>query len=173
MLTSALLFCLIGAASSLRLPARGPCTPTFGAVGAARSARSALPSTVMQEAKPKGTWNTAIDEDGNTYYWNAETRQTTYDMPDDFDPATAKSAGVYKPPQTSTSNDLYDDQIPEKEQIVYTSGEKKPELSNAMRDRLINESRGLGADPNQKNPFLFVFAGVGVFVVLGALAVNI
>ena len=41
-----------------------------------------------------------------------------------------------------------------------------------MRERLINESRGLGADPNQKNPFLFVFAGVGVFVLLGAAAVN-
>ena len=29
-----------------------------------------------------------------------------------------------------------------------------------------------GADPNQKNPFLPVFFGVGVFVLLGALAVN-
>ena len=29
-----------------------------------------------------------------------------------------------------------------------------------------------GGDPNSKNPFLFVFAGVGVFVMLGALAVN-
>ena len=50
---------------------------------------------------------------------------------------------------------------------------KQPEISNAMRERLINESRGLGADPGSKNPFLLVFFGVGVFVVLGALAVNI
>ena len=45
-------------------------------------------------------------------------------------------------------------------------------LSNTMKDRLIRESAGLGADPNQKNPFLPVFFGVGVFVLLGALAVN-
>ena len=38
-----------------------------------------------------------------------------------------------------------------------------------MRDKMIAESRGLGADPNAKNPFLPVFFGVGVFVVLGAL----
>jgi hypothetical protein len=41
-----------------------------------------------------------------------------------------------------------------------------------MKERLIRESAGLGADPNQKNPFLPVFFGVGVFVLLGALAVN-
>ena len=46
------------------------------------------------------------------------------------------------------------------------------ELSQTMKDRLIAESRGLGADPNSKNPFLPVFFGVGVFVTLGALAVN-
>ena len=49
---------------------------------------------------------------------------------------------------------------------------KQQELSNTMRDRLIAESRGLGADPNAKSPFLPVFFGVGVFVLLGALAVN-
>ena len=43
---------------------------------------------------------------------------------------------------------------------------------NTMKERLIRESAGLGADPNQKNPFLPVFFGVGVFVLLGALAVN-
>jgi len=46
----------------------------------------------------------------------------------------------------------------------------KQEISNSMRDRLINEAQGLGADPNQKNPFLGVFLAVGVFVVLGALS---
>ena len=29
---------------------------------------------------------------------------------------------------------------------------KQPEISNSMRERLINESRGLGADPGSKNP---------------------
>ena len=153
-------------ADALRLPSMGACAP---ALSSARAGRSGLPFICMDEDKPKGTWNTAIDNDGVTYYWNAATRETTYDMPADFDPATAKSAGVYQPQKTG---DLYDDQIPEEGQIVYTSGEKKPELSNTMRERLINESRGLGADPNQKNPFLAVFAGFGVFVLLGALAIN-
>jgi len=62
------------------------------------------------------------------------------------------------------AGDFYDDEKPMVE---------KPALSNSMRDRLINESRGLGADPNSKNPFLPVFLGVGVFVILGALAVNL
>ena len=48
-----------------------------------------------------------------------------------------------------------------------------PALSNTMRDKMIAESRGLGADPNAKNPFLGAFFGVGVFVVLGALAINL
>ena len=59
---------------------------------------------------------------------------------------------------------------------TYYDDEKAPvpqtELSQTMKDRLIAESRGLGADPNSKNPFLPVFFGVGVFVTLGALAVN-
>ena len=38
---------------------------------------------------------------------------------------------------------VYDDEV----KVV-----EKPALSNTMRDRLINESRGLGADPNQKHP---------------------
>mgnify|MGYP007078186544 CR=1 FL=1 len=59
--------------------------------------------------------------------------------------------------------DFYDDDKP----II-----EKPPVSNAMRERLINEARGVGADPNSKSPFLPVFFGVGVFVVLGALAVN-
>jgi len=37
----------------------------------------------------------------------------------------------------------------------------------------INEQRGLGADSNSQNPFLYVFAGVGIFVLLGAVAVNL
>mmetsp|Transcript_44283 Transcript_44283/g.88488 ORF Transcript_44283/g.88488 Transcript_44283/m.88488 type:complete len:126 (-) Transcript_44283:317-694(-) len=61
---------------------------------------------------------------------------------------------------------FYDD---EKDDAVLA---KKPPISDAMRKKLLNEQRGIGADPNSKNPFLFVFAGVGIFVVLGALAVN-
>jgi len=70
----------------------------------------------------------------------------------------AQAAGAYET--------FYDD---EREDAVLA---QKPEISNSMRDRLIKESRGLGADPNAKNPFLPVFFGVGVFVILGALAVN-
>ena len=59
---------------------------------------------------------------------------------------------------------------------IFTRNRQPKLAARTLRERyhrLINESRGLGADPNQKNPFLLVFAGVGVFVVLGALAVNI
>ena len=66
---------------------------------------------------------------------------------------------------------FYDDESGN-EPIKYADGSKKPEISNSMREKLINESRGLGADPGAKNPFLFVFGGVGVFVLLGALAIN-
>ncbi|KAL3908659.1 MAG: hypothetical protein SGPRY_009711 [Prymnesium sp.] len=52
------------------------------------------------------------------------------------------------------------------------SAPKKQGLSDDMKKRLLKEQRGLGADANSKNPFLFVFAGVGVFVLLGALAVS-
>lgn len=62
---------------------------------------------------------------------------------------------------------FYDD---EKEDAVL---KQKEGISNAMRERLLNESRGLGADANSKNPFLPVFFGFGVFVLLGALAVNL
>ena len=67
---------------------------------------------------------------------------------------------------TDKAGNVYDDEY---EDPVLAN---KPELSNSMRKRLIEESRGLGADPNSKNPFLPVFFGVGVFVLLGALAVN-
>ena len=39
-------------------------------------------------------WNTALDGNGMTYYWN-EKDEATYDKPADFDPATAQSAGSY------------------------------------------------------------------------------
>jgi hypothetical protein len=62
---------------------------------------------------------------------------------------------------------FYDD---EKEDKVLKA---KPAISDSMRKRLINEQRGLGADSNSQNPFLYVFAGVGIFVLLGAVAVNL
>jgi hypothetical protein len=63
----------------------------------------------------------------------------------------------------TSSGAMYDDDMPE----------LGPGISDSMKERLIKESRGLGADPNSKNPFLLVFVGVGVFVLLGAVAVNI
>ena len=58
---------------------------------------------------------------------------------------------------------VYDDEVPE---------DTKPPVSSSMRDRLIKEQRSMGADPNSGSPFLGVFGAVGVFVILGALAVN-
>ena len=66
-------------------------------------------------------------------------------------------------PAADTAGNVYDDVAPPP---------PRDPLSNTMKERLIRESAGLGADPNQKNPFLPVFFGVGVFVLLGALAVN-
>ena len=46
---------------------------------------------MMQEEAPEAplTWNTALDADGETYYWNSA-GASTYEKPADFDPATAK-----------------------------------------------------------------------------------
>lgn len=33
----------------------------------------------MSEAAPQLLWNTALDEGGYTYYWNAETSATQHD----------------------------------------------------------------------------------------------
>ena len=158
-----LLALLIGSVTGLQLhaaprPAAAATRPTM--VGFGRTAH-----VCMQEGQD--TWNTAKDANGETYYWRG--KESTYEKPADFDPSLAKDSGMYK--GTADDGALYDDEISDA-QVTYTDGTKKPEISNAMRDRLINESRGLGADPNQKNPFLFVFAGVGVFVLLGAVAIN-
>ena len=40
------------------------------------------------------TWNTALDGNGMTYYWNAA-GEATYDKPADFDASTAQAAGAY------------------------------------------------------------------------------
>ena len=49
---------------------------------------------------------------------------------------------------------------------------KRDPLSSSMRARLLDEQRALGADPNTKNPYLYVVGAVAVFIALGALAVN-
>jgi len=81
-------------------------------------------------------------------------------------PAQSESEQPLAPAESEGYATFYDD---EKEDEVLQA---KPQLSNTMRERLIKEQRGLGADPNAGNPFLLVFGGVGVFVILGALAVN-
>ena len=77
-----------------------------------------------------------------------ETKETTWQRP-----GTA--------PKADAAGNVYDD---ESEQ------DDGPQFSDTMRQKMINESRGLGADPNKQNPFLGVFAGFGIFVLLGALA---
>ena len=79
--------------------------------------------------------------------------------------ATPPEAPPPEPTSDSYGN-FYDD---EKEDAVLQA---KPDISESMRARLIKEQRGIGADPNAKSPFLLVFGAVGVFVVLGALSVN-
>ena len=130
---------------------------------------------MMQEEAPEAplTWNTALDADGETYYWNSA-GASTYEKPADFDPATAKAVTEKYQAKGGDDGALYDDMVPEDVQVVYKqTGQAKPQLSQTMKDKMIAESRGLGADPNQKNPFLGVFAGMGVFVVLGAIAINL
>ena len=154
---------LVASATALLVPLSRPVDVSGVRSVPRRSARIIL----EEAAEEKLTWNTAQDAGGDTYYWNSA-GASTYEKPADFDPATAKDAGVFKGTTSSADGALYDDEIPD-QQIVYTSGEKKPELSNMMREKLINEGRSLGADPNAKNPFLYVFGAVGVLVVLGAL----
>merc|ERR1719231_893559 len=81
--------------------------------------------------------------------------------------SSTDNASAEKPPAPTGMQTFYDDEagmpdIP-----------AKPAVSDAMRQCLLNEQRGLGADANSSNPFLLVFGGVGIFVVLGAIAVNI
>ena len=77
-----------------------------------------------------------------------ETKETTWQKP-----GTA--------PTKDSAGNVYDD---ESEQ------DDGPDFSSAMKQKMINEAGGLGADPNKKNPFLLVFFGIGVFVVAGALS---
>ena len=39
-------------------------------------------------------WNTALDGNGTTYYWN-EAGESTYEKPADFNADTAQAAGSY------------------------------------------------------------------------------
>jgi len=148
---------MMALASALQVPTR----PLPGIARVARSFMNENQPTGAAEPE-KQVWNTALDQNGETYYWNSA-GASQYEKPIDFDPSIAKNEGKY---QVSAAA-LYDDEIPDG-RIKYTDGTKKPELSNTMRDKLINESRGLGADPNAKNPFLYAFAAVGLFVLAGA-----
>ena len=50
-------------------------------------------------------WNTALDGQGNTYYWHSQTGTTQYEKPADFDPTVAQDAGsyaAYQQPQAQT-----------------------------------------------------------------------
>ena len=131
---------------------------------------------------PEG-WATATDDEGSTYYWNkvrrepmqARTLQLTHVSC--RTPAAAlshthlcgcaqetKETTWQKPgtaPAKDSAGNVYDD---ESEQ------DDGPDFSSAMKQKMINEAGGLGADPNKKNPFLLVFFGIGVFVVAGALS---
>merc|ERR1719453_3046126 len=113
--------------------------------GAAASEQQ--PEAAAEAPLPPG-WEEAKAPDGRPYYYQTGSSATQWNRPT----TTASTGGA-----------LYDDEIPES---------TKPPVSEAMRQRLINESRGLGSDPNQSNPFLAVFFGFGVFVVLGFIAVN-
>jgi len=155
----------IGGCQGLLLATRHAAAPSL--VGPRMLARGRAVFMQTEPAKEM-TWNTALDADGETYYWNSA-GESTYEKPATFDPSTAKAAGQFK--AVAADGALYDDEI-EDTPIVYKDGQQKPGISTSMRDRLINESRGLGADPNAKNPFLYAFGAVGVFVVLGALAIN-
>ncbi|GMH66481.1 hypothetical protein TL16_g04441 [Triparma laevis f. inornata] len=64
-------------------------------------------------------------------------------------------------PTAKSSSDLYDDEV---EEADAGSG-----LSDTMRDRLLREAQGLGADPNskQENYIVWVAVVVGVLVVAG------
>ena len=108
---------------------------------------------VLEAAEPQATdlpegWAAAKDDEGSTYYWNKETKETTWQRPG-------------AAPKADAAGNVYDD---ESEQ------DDGPQFSDAMRQKMINESRGLGGDPNQKNPFLLVFAGIGLFVLAGAIS---
>ena len=85
-----------------------------------------------------------------------------------------------EPPAEPDARAVYDAAVKAEGQVeagqtVYDDEAKfveKPPISSEMRAKLIKGQQQLGSDPNSQNPFLYVFGGVGVFVVLGAIAVN-
>ena len=156
LLARVVLLALLGTASALTLRAgvapaarAVPVLAMRAPVFVAMSEEAA--TEAVDEGLPEG-WKSKVDAaTGRTYYYNAEGK-TQWENPS----ASAQPTGY---------TTVYDDEV--------DTAPKKEELSATMRERLINESRGLGADPNQKNPFLNVFAAVGVFVVLGFVATNL
>lgn len=79
------------------------------------------------------------------------------------DARAAYDAAVKAEGEMAAGSTLFDDEKPFVE---------KPPISSEMRAKLLKGQQALGSDPNSQNPFLYVFGGVGVFVILGAIAVN-
>ncbi|GMH84431.1 hypothetical protein TrVE_jg5159 [Triparma verrucosa] len=73
----------------------------------------------------------------------------------------AAAETVSKSVVAKSSGDLYDDEVDEPD--------PRQGLSDTMRDRLLREAQGLGADPNskQENYIVWVAVVVGVLVVAG------
>ena len=150
-----LLCALVASANALLLPVRTPSGPAL--VQRTRPTfMQAEPPTEGVVGDPEGATEMAPDEkDGYQTYYDDE---KVLPMPPLI--RVYFSTRYFFAPLTHASSLALQAPVPQ------------TELSQTMKDRLIAESRGLGADPNSKNPFLPVFFGVGVFVTLGALAVN-
>ena len=86
---------------------------------------------------------------------------------DDAAPAEAKKELTYEEAVKQEAEGGYRTVYDDESDFV-----EKPGISDEMRARLLRGQQQLGADPNSKNPFLYAFAAVGIFVALGALAVN-
>lgn len=85
---------------------------------------------------------------------------TTGDARAGFPTMSDKGDEVKKPVPDEKGN-VYDDESPQ---------DDGTNLSDQMKQKMVDESRDLGGDPMSKNPFLKVFIGVGIFVLLGAVA---
>lgn len=144
MKVASLVLLLATVASGLQLVA--PVRPAL-VRGAARSSALRMQEDTPAAALPDGWKEYKDPESGDTYY--SDGKITSWEKP-------GVEGGVgYKVPDAALEKEI----------------KAERQLSQTMKDKMIAESRGLGADPNQKNPFLPVFIGVGVFVVLGAISV--
>lgn len=108
-----------------------------------------------------GGWESKVDATtGDRFFWNKENKEvTSWDPPKEM---IKEMVAILEEqaPTTDGAGNFYDEDNPL----------PKKEISDAMRKRLLNEQRAIGADSGSKNPFLLVFGAVGVFVVLGYFA---